>query len=395
MSYDVLVLPVSQVPPFPADQEYPTEINGRPMSSYLDWMRSAYFISATGCPAISVPCGSHEGRAPGRRPDRRPARLGPAAAGDRCRVRGGGERMTQETDSQHPDRHRHRRHVHRRGRLRRGLRRAGHHEDPVDARQPGRRVHGRHRQGARPARPSGGARRRDRRGQPRHHGRDQPAARGEGGAARVHHHRGLRGDARDRPAVRAGRLRQLLLLGQAEPASSRATWSRESAAGWTSPGPRCGPSTRTSARTAARWFRDQGINTLGVCFLHSYADPGHEEQMRAVLAEEHPDAVVSLSSEVLREYREYERAMTTLIDAAVKPRLSAYVTNIKQRLAEYTSSDGQRPVPVLRDEVQRRRAQRRGGRAPADHDGALRAGGRRSRRCADRQGRRLRQGADQ
>jgi amidase len=56
-SYDVLVLPVSQVPPFPADQEYPTEINGQPMGSYLDWMRSAYFISATGCPAISVPAG--------------------------------------------------------------------------------------------------------------------------------------------------------------------------------------------------------------------------------------------------------------------------------------------------------------------------------------------------
>ena len=54
--------------------------------------------------------------------------------------------------------------------------------------------------------------------------------------------------------------------------------------------------------------------------------------MREVLAEEHPDAVVSLSSEVLREYREYERSMTTLVDAAVKPRLSAYVTNIKTRL---------------------------------------------------------------
>jgi amidase len=56
-SYDVLVLPVSQVPPFPADQEYPTQINGRPMASYLDWMRSAYFITVTGCPAISVPAG--------------------------------------------------------------------------------------------------------------------------------------------------------------------------------------------------------------------------------------------------------------------------------------------------------------------------------------------------
>ncbi|MGD9960632.1 amidase [Nocardioides sp.] len=57
-SHDVLVLPVSQVPPFPADQEFPTVINGKPMASYLDWMRSAYFITVTGCPAISVPAGT-------------------------------------------------------------------------------------------------------------------------------------------------------------------------------------------------------------------------------------------------------------------------------------------------------------------------------------------------
>jgi amidase len=54
-SYDLLVLPVSQVPPFSVDLEYPTEIDGRPQHSYLDWMRSAYFFSVTGCPAISVP----------------------------------------------------------------------------------------------------------------------------------------------------------------------------------------------------------------------------------------------------------------------------------------------------------------------------------------------------
>jgi len=57
-TYDVLVLPVSQVPPFPADQEYPAAINGKPMATYLDWMRSAYFITVTGCPAISVPAGT-------------------------------------------------------------------------------------------------------------------------------------------------------------------------------------------------------------------------------------------------------------------------------------------------------------------------------------------------
>src|SRR5699024_3583216 len=101
------------------------------------------------------------------------------------------------------------------------------------------------------------------------------------------------------------------------------------------------PFDEDGARAVARWFRDRGIDTLGVCFLHAYANPGHEQRMRAVLAEEHPDAVVSLSSDVLREYREYERAMTTLVDAAVKPRLSRYVENIKGRLGEY----GGRAVP--------------------------------------------------
>jgi amidase len=56
-THDLLVLPTSQVPPFPAEQEFPTEINGKPMESYLDWMRACYFITVTGCPAISVPLG--------------------------------------------------------------------------------------------------------------------------------------------------------------------------------------------------------------------------------------------------------------------------------------------------------------------------------------------------
>ncbi|QBR91912.1 amidase [Nocardioides euryhalodurans] len=55
--YDLLVLPTSQVPPFPADQEFPSEVNGSPMPDYLAWMKSAYFITVTGCPAISLPAG--------------------------------------------------------------------------------------------------------------------------------------------------------------------------------------------------------------------------------------------------------------------------------------------------------------------------------------------------
>ena len=88
-----------------------------------------------------------------------------------------------------------------------------------------------------------------------------------------------------------------------------------------------------AAVAAARWFRKQGISTIGVCFLHSYANDAHERAMREILRAEHPEAIVSLSCEVLREYREYERAMTTLVDAAVKPKVAQYVSGIVEQLA--------------------------------------------------------------
>ena len=55
--YAFFVLPVSQVPPFNVDQPYITEIDGVAMETYIDWMKSCYYISIVGNPAISVPCG--------------------------------------------------------------------------------------------------------------------------------------------------------------------------------------------------------------------------------------------------------------------------------------------------------------------------------------------------
>ncbi len=55
--YDYFVLPVTQVAPFEVTLEFPAEINGVAMTSYIDWMKSCYYISATGLPAISVPAG--------------------------------------------------------------------------------------------------------------------------------------------------------------------------------------------------------------------------------------------------------------------------------------------------------------------------------------------------
>lgn len=56
-TYEFLILPVNQVPPFDVKQRHVTEINGIKMETYIDWMKSCYYISVVGLPAISVPCG--------------------------------------------------------------------------------------------------------------------------------------------------------------------------------------------------------------------------------------------------------------------------------------------------------------------------------------------------
>ncbi|MFG1706832.1 hydantoinase/oxoprolinase family protein [Nonomuraea sp. M3C6] len=92
------------------------------------------------------------------------------------------------------------------------------------------------------------------------------------------------------------------------------------------------PFSEEQATEVARWFKSKGVTAIGVCFLHSYANPEHERRMREVLWREHPEAVISLSSDVLREYREYERSVTTLVDAAVKPAMRGYIANLSNRL---------------------------------------------------------------
>ncbi len=55
--HEFLVLPVSQVAPFPIDVEWVKEINGVKMATYIDWMATCYAISLLGLPAVSIPCG--------------------------------------------------------------------------------------------------------------------------------------------------------------------------------------------------------------------------------------------------------------------------------------------------------------------------------------------------
>jgi N-methylhydantoinase A len=108
------------------------------------------------------------------------------------------------------------------------------------------------------------------------------------------------------------------------------------------------PFDEIQAVAAARFFAERDIDTIGVCFLHAYANPSHELRMREVLGREYPAAVVSLSCEVLPEYREYERSVTTLVDAAVKPTIGRYVQSVTRRLAELRLSGPPIPFYVMK-----------------------------------------------
>jgi N-methylhydantoinase A len=94
------------------------------------------------------------------------------------------------------------------------------------------------------------------------------------------------------------------------------------------------PLDEQAVREAARYFAKNGIDAVTICFLHSYRNPAHEIRAREIVAEEMPGAYISLSSEVLPEFREYERLSTTVLNAAVGPRMAGYLERFLQRVRE-------------------------------------------------------------
>lgn len=85
--------------------------------------------------------------------------------------------------------------------------------------------------------------------------------------------------------------------------------------------PFCGEAAR---ELAACLSRDR-VDAVAVCFLHSYRSPAHERRMGAILADALPDAYISLSSDVLPEFREYERMSTTVLNAYLGPAMASYL----------------------------------------------------------------------
>src|SRR6266852_6755511 len=94
------------------------------------------------------------------------------------------------------------------------------------------------------------------------------------------------------------------------------------------------PLQRGSVAKACAALKAEGVEAVAVCFLHAYGNPVHEriagEMIRAAL----PDVYLSLSHEILREYREFERISTTVVNAYIGPKVGGYVKSLKSSLGE-------------------------------------------------------------
>jgi N-methylhydantoinase A len=94
------------------------------------------------------------------------------------------------------------------------------------------------------------------------------------------------------------------------------------------------PLDRAGIAEACRAFAAEGVEAVAVCFLHSYVNPEHERIAGDMIRAAMPRAYVSLSHEILREYREFERMSTTVVNAYIGPKVGGYVKELKASLSD-------------------------------------------------------------
>jgi N-methylhydantoinase A len=87
-----------------------------------------------------------------------------------------------------------------------------------------------------------------------------------------------------------------------------------------------------SVAAAIERLRDENVESVAICFLHSYANPAHEREVADAVRAALPDVAISVSSEILPEIKEYPRTSTTVINAYVQPVVRAYITALDARL---------------------------------------------------------------
>ncbi|MBI4265976.1 MAG: hydantoinase/oxoprolinase family protein, partial [Acidobacteria bacterium] len=98
------------------------------------------------------------------------------------------------------------------------------------------------------------------------------------------------------------------------------------------------PLNETEVADAAVELRQAGVESVAICFLHAYRNPAHELRARELLRSALPEVFVTLSAEVVPEYREFERFSTTVLNAYVSPLMSRYLAALDKAIAQdYTA----------------------------------------------------------
>ena len=123
------------------------------------------------------------------------------------------------------------------------------------------------------------------------------------------------------------------------------------------------PLDSASLHAAIDQLREEGVESVAVCYLHAWRDPQHEQATAAAIRAAMPDAYISLSSEVLPQIKEFDRVSTTVVNAYVGPALSRYLNRLAERLV---AAGYHGPVLII---------QSHGGVAPIAESARLAAGG--------------------
>src|SRR5687768_2896250 len=92
------------------------------------------------------------------------------------------------------------------------------------------------------------------------------------------------------------------------------------------------PLDEDAARQRVRELKEAGVEAVAVCFLFSFLNPEHEARVAEIVREEFPEAFLSVSSEVLPQYREYERFSTVCLNAFIGPKVSRYIRRLEEQL---------------------------------------------------------------
>ena len=144
------------------------------------------------------------------------------------------------------------------------------------------------------------------------------------------------------------------------------------------------PLKKSSVAAACKALKAEGVEAVAVCFLHAYANPEHERIAGEMIRKAMPGVYLSLSHDILREYREFERMSTTVVNAYIGPKVGGYVKSLKSSLGGIGFKGD---LSIMRS--QRRRDDAGGRDRAAGGDDGVRSGRRHHRLGAGRPGARL------